>query len=184
MAKYNYYDQKLQPKELNEPFGGNLAEAYNFKVPNVEKDVDDTEVRNGQELTYTISKKIPEDVGNYQTYKLIDTFDNRLELCCSKEKILNSIKVDGGEPTGLSPQFSMTPNSNEFSITFTPANLAQHATKTLSFEATMKVKAGTDLKEIDNDVVFENSFRDSKDKQRIQTYGKRFVKVDSGTDKS
>lgn len=47
----------------------------------------------------------------------------------------------------------------------------------------MKVKAGTDLKEIDNDVVFENSFRDSKDKQRIQTYGKRFVKVDSGTDK-
>ncbi|MGJ0714730.1 SpaH/EbpB family LPXTG-anchored major pilin [Enterococcus raffinosus] len=183
VAKYNYYDQKLQPKELNEPFGGNLAEAYNFKVPNVEKDVDDTEVRNGQELTYTISKKIPEDVGNYQTYKLIDTFDNRLELCCSKEKILNSIKVDGGEPTGLSPQFSMTPNSNEFSITFTPANLAQHATKTLSFEATMKVKAGTDLKEIDNDVVFENSFRDSKDKQRIQTYGKRFVKVDSGTDK-
>lgn len=88
MAKYNYYDQKLQPKELNEPFGGNLAEAYNFKVPNVEKDVDDTEVRNGQELTYTISKRFLKMSGNYQTYKLIDTFDNRLELCCSKEKNL------------------------------------------------------------------------------------------------
>lgn len=183
VSKYNYFDQKLQPKELNEPFGDKLAEAYNFKVPNVKKEVDDTDVRNGQELTYTVSKKIPEDVGNYLTYKLIDTFDNRLELCCSKEKILKSIKVDGGEPTGLSPQFSMMPNSNEFTITFTPANLAKHATKTLSFGATMKVKAGTNLKDIDNDVVFENSFRDSKDKQRIQTYGKRFVKVDSGTDK-
>lgn len=183
VTKYDYYDDQLQPKELEEPFGDNIAEAYNFKVPNVKKEVDDNGVRNGQEITYIISKKIPEDVGIYNTYKLIDTFDKRLELCCSEEKILKSIKVDGGEPTGLSPKFAMAPGSNQFSITFTPGNLARHATKTLSFEATMKVKAGTELKEIDNDVVFENCFRDSKDKQRIQTYAKRFVKVDSKSDK-
>lgn len=183
VVKYNYYDQTLQPKELAVPFGDKIAEAYNFKVPNVKKEVDDNEVRNGQEITYTISKKIPEDVGNYRTYQLIDTFDKRLELCCSKEKILSSIKVDGKEPTGLSPQFAMTPESNQFTITFTPANLTQHATKNLSFQATMKVKAGIDLKEIDNDVLFDNCFRDSKDKQRIETYAKRFVKVDSKTDK-
>lgn len=184
VTKYDYYDEKLTPKDLTAPFKDDeIAEAYNFKVPNVKKEVDDNEVRNGQEITYTISKKIPEDVGNYRTYKLIDTFDKRLELCCSEEKILKSIKIDGGDPTGLQPQFSMEPNSNEFTITFTPANLARHATKTLSFEATMKVKAGTDLKEIDNDVLFDNCFRDSKDKQRVQTYAKRFVKVDSKTDK-
>lgn len=183
VTKYNYYDQKLQPKELNAPFGDNLAEAYNFKVPNVKKEVDDSDVRNGQELTYTISKKIPEDVGNYSMYKLIDTFDKRLELCCNEEKIIKSIKINDGEPTGLSPKFSMGPGTNEFCLTFTPANLAQHATKTLSFSATMKVKAGTDLKDIDNNVLFENSFRDSKDEERVQTYGKRFVKVDSRTDK-
>lgn len=184
VTRYDYYDERLTPKDLTAPFKDNeIAEAYNFKVPNVKKEVDDDEVRNGQEITYTISKKIPEDVGNYITYKLIDTFDNRLELLCTKEKILKSIKIDGGEPTGLNPQFVMEPGSNEFTITFTPRNLAQHATKTLSFEATMKVKAGTDLKEIDNDVLFDNCFRDSKDKQRVQTYAKRFVKVDSQTDK-
>lgn len=183
VTRYDYFDQKLQPKYINEPFGDNIAEAYNFKVPNVKKGVDDEEVRNGQEVTYTISKKIPEDVGNYSFYKLIDTFDKRLELCCSKEKILSSIKIDDGEPTGLDPQFSMEPNSNEFTITFNPKNLAKHATKTLSFQATMKVKAGTDLKDINNDVVFENCFRDSKDFQRVETYAKRFVKVDSKTDK-
>lgn len=184
VTRYDYYDERLTPKDLTAPFKDNeIAEAYNFKVPNVKKEVDDDEVRNGQEITYTISKKIPDDVGNYITYKLIDTFDNRLELLCTKEKILKSIKIDGGEPTGLNPQFVMEPGSNEFTITFTPRNLAQHATKTLSFEATMKVKAGTDLKEIDNDVLFDNCFRDSKDKQRVQTYAKRFVKVDSQTDK-
>lgn len=184
VTRYDYYDKDLTPKDLTAPFKENeIAEAYNFKVPNVKKEVDDDEVRNGQEITYTISKKIPEDVGNYRTYKLIDTFDNRLELLCTKEKILKSIKIDGGEPTGLSPQFSMGPGPNEFTIEFTPTNLARHATKTLSFEATMKVKAGTDLKEIDNDVLFDNCFRDSKDKQRVQTYAKRFVKVDSQTDK-
>lgn len=183
VSKYDYYDEKLQPKKLEEPFGNNIAEAYNFKVPNVKKEVNDNEVRNGQEITYVISKKIPEDVGIYTTYKLIDTFDNRLELCCNEEKILKSIKVDGGEPTGLSPQFSMAPETNEFTISFTPKNLAKHAMKTLSFETTMKVKTGTNLKEIDNDVVFENCFRDSKDTQRIQTYAKRFVKVDSNSDK-
>ena len=183
VTRYDYFDQKLQPKYINEPFGDNIAEAYNFKVPNVKKGVDDEEVRNGQEVTYTISKKIPEDVGIYNTYKLIDTFDQRLELCCNEQKILSSIKVDGGAPTGLSPQFEMTPNSNEFTITFNPKNLAQHATKTLSFQATMRVKAGTDLKDINNDVVFENCFRDSKDFQRVETYAKRFVKVDSKTDK-
>lgn len=185
VTRYDYYDEKLTPKDLTAPFKDDeIAEAYNFKVPNVKKEVDDDEVRNGQEITYTISKKIPEDVGNYITYKLIDTFDNRLELLCTKEKILKSIKIDGGEPTGLNPQFVMEPGSNEFTITFTPRNLAQHATKTLSFEATMKVKAGTDLKEIDNDVLFDNCFRDSKDKQRVQTYAKRFVKVDSQTGKN
>lgn len=184
VTRYDYYDKDLTPKDLTAPFKENeIAEAYNFKVPNVKKEVDDDEVRNGQEITYTISKKIPEDVGNYRTYKLIDTFDNRLELLCTKEKILKSIKIDGGEPTGLSPQFSMGPGPNEFTIEFTPTNLARHATKTLSFEATMKVKAGTDLKEIDNDVLFDNCFRDSKDKQRVQTYAKRFAKVDSQTDK-
>lgn len=86
VTKYNYFDQKLQPKELTEPFNSKIAEAYNFKVPNVKKEVDDEHVRNGQEITYTISKKIPEDVGNYNTYKLIDSFDKRLELCCSEEK--------------------------------------------------------------------------------------------------
>lgn len=183
VVKYDYYDQTLQPKELTAPFGNNIAEAYNFKVPNVKKGVDDEEVRNGQEVTYTISKKIPEDVGIYNTYKLIDTFDQRLELCCDEQKILSSIKVDGGVPTKLSPQFEMTPGSNQFTITFTPANLAHYATKTLSFQATMRVKAGTELKDIDNDVVFENCFRDSKDFQRVETYAKRFVKVDSKTDK-
>ncbi|MGL9729408.1 SpaH/EbpB family LPXTG-anchored major pilin [Enterococcus sp. DIV0756] len=184
VEKYDYYDQKLQPKNLTAPFDEDeIAEAYNFKVPNVDKEVDDEEVRNGQEVTYTISKKIPEDVRNYSFYKLIDTFDQRLELCCSEEKILSSIKIDGGEPAGLSPQFEMTSGSNQFTITFTPANLAKHATKTLTFQATMKVKAGTDLKAINNDVVFENCFRDSKDFQRVETYAKRFVKVDSKTDK-
>lgn len=182
VTKYEYYDQDLEKQTLIAPFNEeDIAEAYNFKVPEVKKEANDDDVRNGQEVTYTISKKIPEDVKNYTRYELTDTFDDRLELCCSEEKIKKSIKVDGGEPTGLSPAFSK--GTNEFTLTFNPANLAKHAKKTLSFQATMKVKAGVDLKKIDNDVVFANSFRDSKDEQKVETYGKRFVKVDSNEDK-
>lgn len=181
VTQYDYYDQNLVKQTITAPFDETkVAKAYNFKVPKIKKEVDDEEVRNGQVVRYTIRKKIPEDVGNYTKYELIDTFDDRLELCCDEAAIKGSIKVDGAK-TDLKPTYSN--GGQSFTLAFNPQNLVEHAKKELSFEATMKIKAGIELKEIDNDVKFDNNFRDSKDKQQVETYAKRFVKVDSKTDK-
>lgn len=183
VTKYEYYDKDLSKKEIFAPFSDdNRAKAYNYKVPKVEKEVDDEKVEQGQVITYTIKQKIPEDIENYKNYCLIDEYDSRLELRCTPEKIKASVRVDGNLADKLSPVYSNSGNS--FRLTFDPANLRHYKNQVLSFVATMKVKTGTDLSTIDNDAVFENTFRDSKDKQEVITYGKRFEKVDNKTNKT
>ena len=181
VTKYEYYDQNSNLQSIAPPVSeDNIAKAYNFKVPEIKKTVDDEKVEQGQIVSYTISQKIPEDITDYTMYNLIDTYDKRLELCCSEADIKGSIQIDG-QPVVLAPTYSA--GANTFTLAFKPGDLASYAKKTLTFVATMRVKTGTDLSFMDNDVTFENNFRDETDKKQIITYGKKFVKVDNKTDK-
>ncbi|GCF94743.1 cell wall surface anchor protein [Enterococcus florum] len=173
---YDYYDQSLVKKT-----GQENAEAYNYKVPIPEKEADDQEVENGQIVTFTIKHPIPDDVAQYTLYQLVDDYDSRLELVSTEQELKDSIQIDGQKETLTSTYASGT---NQFTLAFVPSELTAHAGKILTFKVKMRVKTGTDLTLIDNEITFDNNFYDRKDKEEIISYGKLFKKIDSNSRKT
>ncbi|MDT2828287.1 SpaH/EbpB family LPXTG-anchored major pilin [Enterococcus viikkiensis] len=171
---YDYYNQQLVKQT-----GAGSAEAYNYKVPVPKKEADDTDVDAGQTVKFTITQKIPDDVAQYTEYKLVDNYDARLSLVSTDAQILSSLKIGGATVTDVIPTYSA--GANQFTLTFTPSQLAKYAGKPMTFEVNMKVTPGTDLTTIENKITFDNNFYDKHDTEKIKTFGKRFVKEDANT---
>lgn len=172
---YTYYDQQMDEQT------GNTAEAYNYKVPVPDKTVNDSDVDAGQTVTFTLSQKIPDDVAQYTQFALVDKFDIRLELLSdASTSIVDSLKIAGAAVTDVTADYTKN-SDDQFTIAFTPSQLAKYAGQTLTLTVEMKVKPGTDLTAINNDLTFDNNFYDKKDSTTVQTYGKRFKKIDNDT---
>lgn len=171
---YDYYNRQLVKQT-----GAESAEAYNYKVPVPKKEADDTDVDAGQIVKFTITQKIPDDVAQYTEYKLVDNYDARLSLVSTDAQILSSLKIGGSTATDVIPTYSA--GANQFTLTFTPSQLAKYAGETMTFEVEMTVTPGTDLTTIENKITFDNNFYDKHDTEKIKTFGKRFVKEDANT---
>lgn len=170
---YDYYniDGKMTDETKGQATG---AKAYNYKVPAPTKVVDDKDVDVDQEIIFTITQKIPTDIADYKEFKLVDNYDDNLQLLSTKEDIEGQLEAYGatfGE-NGI-------PDDSSFNVEFNVANLKEHAGETITFEVKMSVKKGADLAtDINNEVTFENNFADKSANDSVKTYGKRFVKVD------
>lgn len=172
---YTYYNQQMVEQE------GDTAEAYNYKVPVPVKTVDDEDVDAGQTVTFTLSQKIPDDVAQYTQFALVDKFDTRLELLSdASTSIVDSLKIDGVAVTDVTAAYTKD-SDDQFTVAFTPSQLAKYAGQTLTLNVEMKVKPGTNLTAINNDLTFDNNFYDKKGSTTVQTYGKRFKKIDNDT---
>ena len=174
---YTYYDQQMDEQE------GDTAEAYNYKVPVPIKTVDDNDVDADQTVTFTLSQKIPDDVAQYTEYALVDNYDSRLSLLKEGMANIENFKIGTTElaPADLGATYDS--GTNQFSLTFDMDlnALAEYAGQMMLFTVKMKVKPGTNLTAIKNDLTFDNNFYDKKDSTTIQTYGKRFKKIDNDT---
>lgn len=173
-VSYDYYNQQLVEQKEQA-----TAEAYNYKVPVPEKVVDEDDVNAGQTVNFTITQKIPDDVAQYTEYKLVDDYDARLSLVSTQAEILNSIQIAGAAVADVTPTYSA--GENQFTLEFTPSELAKYAGQTMTFKVAMKVTPGTDLTTIDNKLTFDNNFYDKHTTEEVNTFGKRFVKEDANT---
>lgn len=172
---YTYYNQQMVEQE------GDTVEAYNYKVPVPNKTVNDSDVDAGQTVTFTLSQKIPDDVAQYTQFALVDNFDTRLELLSdASTSIVDSLKIDGVAVTDVTAAYTKD-SDDQFTVAFTPSQLAKYAGQTLTLNVEMKVKPGTNLTAINNDLTFDNNFYDKKGSTTVQTYGKRFKKIDNDT---
>lgn len=174
-VSYVYYNQQMKETTTGTP------KAYNYKVPVPVKTVNDEDVDAGQTVTFTLSQKIPDDVAQYTQFALVDKFDTRLELLSdASTSIVDSLKIDGVAVTDVTAAYTKD-SDDQFTVAFTPSQLAKYAGQTLTLNVEMKVKPGTNLTAIKNDLTFDNNFYDKKDSTTIQTYGKRFKKIDNDT---
>lgn len=155
------------------------AEAYNFKVPTVNKTADDHKVDRGQVVNYTIETMIPKDIATYTTYQLVDIYSAGLELVSTNEEITDSIKIGGNKVTDLATT-DLNTAEKSFTVTFTISELAKYAGETLTLTADMKVITD-DLDVIENDVTLKNDFYDQTDKETVETDAKVFLKKDLHT---
>ncbi|WP_302373678.1 SpaH/EbpB family LPXTG-anchored major pilin [Enterococcus asini] len=171
---YNYYniDGKMTDETKGQATG---AKAYNYKVPAPTKVVDDKDVDVDQEITFTITQQIPTDIADYKEFKLVDNYDDNLQLLSTKEDIEGQLEAYGatfGE-NGI-------PDDSSFNVEFNVANLKEHSGETITFEVKMSVKKGAELAtDINNEVTFENNFDDQSAKDSVKTYGKKFLKIDA-----
>lgn len=175
-VKYSYYNQTMTLVSDSD-----TAEAYNYKVTVPEKTVDDNNVDGGQTVTFTIKHKIPDDVAQYTEYALVDNYDSRLSLVSNEAAIKGSLKIDNTTPADVTPGYAADAENHQFTLTFTPSQLAKYAGQTMSFTVDMKVSPGTDLSAIDNKITFDNNFYDKNNTAKVNTYGKKFIKVDADT---
>ncbi|MDT2705399.1 SpaH/EbpB family LPXTG-anchored major pilin [Enterococcus dispar] len=159
--------------------GKATAEAYNYKTPLVTKVGNDTTVEAGQEITYTITTTVPKDISNYTTFKLVDTFDSRLALISTAEKIVASLKIGDNVVNDVVPAVDVDSNANKVTIALTPSQLVAYKGATITLQIDMKVKPGENLKPINNKVDFVNDFNDKRDTATVKTGGHIFRKIDS-----
>lgn len=177
-VSYVYYDQQMNETTTGAP------KAYNYKVTVPEKTVDDNNVDAGQTVTFTIKHKIPDDVAQYTEYALVDNYDSRLSLVSNEAAIKGSLKIDNTTPADVTPGYAADAENHQFTLTFTPSQLAKYAGQTMSFTVDMKVSPGTDLSAIDNKITFDNNFYDKNNTAEVNTYGKKFIKVDADTNEA
>ncbi len=155
------------------------AKAYNTEVPTPDKTVDDHDVDVDETLSYKISQLIPNDIADYQEFSLVDTYNPQLALLSSEKEILDTIEMDGKTAADVTGTFIANPDANQFTVSFTPAQLEKYAGKTIQFTVKMKVNPGAKLStSIDNKVTFNNNFTPKEHKVTVKTYGKQFVKTE------
>lgn len=174
--KYSHYNelQVLLTDKEN-------ASAYNYKVPEPKKEADDVDVDVDQIVTFTITQQIPKDVAQFTKFDLVDTYHSSLELVSTADEILSSIKIDGAATGDVTATIADI-TANPFIVSFTPAELANHAGKILTFEIQMKIKPGAPLATaIDNQIKFDNNFIPKTAQEEVKTFGKKFVKKDADT---
>ncbi|WP_308618445.1 SpaH/EbpB family LPXTG-anchored major pilin [uncultured Enterococcus sp.] len=171
---YDYFNANQVKEE-----GKATAEAYNYKTPLVTKVGNDTTVEAGQEITYTITTTVPKDISNYTTFKLVDTFDSRLALISTAEKIVASLKIGDNVVNDVVPAVDVDSNANKVTIALTPSQLVAYKGATITLQIDMKVKPGENLKPINNKVDFVNDFNDKRDTATVKTGGHIFKKIDS-----
>lgn len=176
---YKYYD--AQGKELTAEEG---ATAYNYDVPTPVKTVDDEDADLDQVLNYTATLKIPTDAASYTTFDLVDIPDERLALLSELGTLKATI-------TGTDIELTTVPTAegeNGFRFAFygnptDKATIIANIGKTITIEFQMTIKEGAVIDSpISNELIFENNFKDSKDTAKVQTHGKKFVKVDAYKD--
>ena len=73
---------------------GNTAKAYNYKVPAPTKKANDNDLDIGQNVTFTITQLIPNDISDYKQFDLVDNYDANLALISDESAILKSIKIN------------------------------------------------------------------------------------------
>lgn len=176
VVTYDYYNQNQVIQE-----GKDSAEAYNYKVPVPTKEVDDNDVDAGQIVEFTITQQIPYDINQYTKFELIDKYDSRLELVSKESEILGSLTIGGQAIANHGATYSV-PEPQQFKLTFDVSKLVPHAGEMLEFKVKMQVKPGTDLSDIDNNIVFENDYFDKTGTETTKSYGKTFKKIDSNTE--
>lgn len=168
-VSYESYDIKGNEQ------GGLTAEVYNYKVPGITKEVDDPDVDVDQDVTFHITHEIPDNLGDYTEYSLVDTFDSRLVLSNDEfTKIQTYFKAFAG---------TVTREGNKFTVTFDMGNFKEYAGKSIDFTVTMTVASDTTMgSELKNKVDFINNIDPKEATATVKTYGKKFVKedVDSG----
>lgn len=170
IVTYDYYDidRSMTEKTMNVENG---AKAYNYKVPAPTKEADDKDVDVDQEITFTITQKIPEDIADYTQFQLVDDFDDSLELLSTVGEIEGQLTDFGGK---------VTVDGSKFTVDFNMDLLKANAGKTITFEVKMSVKKGAELAtDINNEVTFDNNFDDQSAKDSVKTYGKKFLKIDA-----
>ena len=174
VVTYDYYDiNRNMTKETTNVENG--AKAYNYKVPAPTKEADDHDVDTNQEITFTITQMIPEDIADYKQFQLVDDFDDSLELLSTVDEIEGQLTDFGGK---------VTVDGSKFTVDFAMDLLKANAGETIEFKVVMSVKEGADLAAgINNEVTFENNFDDQSAKDSVKTYGKSFEKIDADTKK-
>lgn len=187
---YEYFDIYGVPQKL-EVDDDELAEAYNYKVPRPTKKVNEknaAEVKHvdlDEQITFTITQKIPLDIVDYTKFVLVDTFNPNLGLVSENETaLLKEIKSGMGALAKLATGVQITDSG--FTISFDLEEVKKHAGETITFTVKMAVKNSETLKEslatdLENNIEFENNFADKSAKDSVKTYGKSFVKVDGDT---
>ncbi|WP_461203005.1 SpaH/EbpB family LPXTG-anchored major pilin [Enterococcus sp. N342-3-1-2] len=171
---YDYYDenQKLI-------LGSDVAEAYNYKVPEPVKTVDDADVDIDQVFTYTIKQQIPKDIARYSIFQLVDTPDSSLVLVSTATEIADSLTINDEI---VSSNLVDIKTEGVLTFTFTPTELIAYQGQTISLTVKMKLKPGTDMgKEIGNKIELNNDFHLKTDEVSVKTYGKTFKKVNADT---
>ena len=151
-VSYVYYNQQMKETTTGDP------KAYNYKVPVPVKTVNDEDVDAGQTVTFTLSQKIPDDVAQYTQFALVDKFDTRLELLSdASTSIVGSLKIGGVVVNDVTARYTKD-SGDQFTVAFTPSQLAKYAGQTLTLNVEMKVKPGANLTAINNDLTFDNNF--------------------------
>lgn len=183
---YYYYDQTGDNKTLTsedlEENANLTAEVYNYKVPEPKKVADDQDVDKDQVFNFTITQKIPQDIEDYETFQLVDEYDERLALKSTKAEIEEALELYGATVT-------IDANNSTFTVTFDIAQLVEFKNQEIRFNVEMSVKDASkwvltdpDNTAITNTVTLENSFYDKTASDFVKTYGKKFVKKDADTD--
>lgn len=180
---YTYYDKNQKQQTTGDPA------AYNYKVPAPKKTTPDHDLDKNKTYTYTITQQIPLDVANYTTFSLIDTYNKNLGLAETNEVDNIKVTIDGktiGTGTDDIKDVAVTKTSDEanhqFTLKFTPSELANYAGQTISFTVDMKITNDADLDaNLDNTINFDNNFYPKHDTVNVKTYGKIFEKYDAAT---
>ncbi|MGM8213909.1 isopeptide-forming domain-containing fimbrial protein, partial [Virgibacillus sp. W0430] len=112
------------------------------KAPSSLKDVEGhghLEIGKGEEYTYNIRTVIPEDLGGYDSLKLADTLDDRLNVVGAKVFVDGEASSVVAEITGQTVAVSLDRQA-----------LNDIAGKELHVQITAKIKAGVEIEPIDN----------------------------------
>lgn len=170
---YDYLD--ISGKETDTTTGVEEgAKAYNYLVPTPAKTADDSDVDVDQEITFTITQMIPQDISTYDSFVLVDDFGANFNLISTATDIANAASYGA----------VVTINDTNFTVDFPIASLVGHEGEAITFDVVMSLKAGVELGEdIFNNIELENPYYNKKDKVPVQTFGKSFLKTDMDTGK-
>lgn len=185
---YTYYNEKQKEIKPGDPEAGD-PKAYNYKTPAPKKETPDHDLDKNKTYTYTITQQIPLDVANYTTFSLIDTYNENLVLAETNEVDNINVTIDGktiGTGADDIKDVAVTKTSDEanhqFTLKFTPSELANYAGQTISFTVDMKITNDANLDaNLDNTINFDNNFYPKHETVNVKTYGKIFEKYDAAT---
>lgn len=129
--------------------------AYNYKEPDIEKDIDESAVNRGEIVTYTLTIELPKDISSYNSFVVTDVLDARLSY------------VDESWQSSISDVFHFEQDNQTLTWTVTDFDaLGGSDFVTITFQA--KVAEDAEPNEIiDNTAIieFENQFGNEGEKE-------------------